>query len=91
MPSSSLVALIVAGALTILMAPVAGAAELNSQQQRMKDCNGQASGMSGTARQNFMSSCLSNKPAEAKKPNCNPAKSKPCGNSCISLDKTCHK
>ena len=24
-------------------------------------------------------------------PNCNPAKSKPCGNSCISLNKTCHK
>jgi hypothetical protein len=54
----------------------------------MKDCNAQASGMAGAARQDFMSSCLSNKPAEAK-PHC--VKGKPCGNSCIAMDKVCRK
>jgi hypothetical protein len=64
----------------------------NPQQQRMSECNTKAAGMTGDARKAFMASCLSNKPPEpAKHPNCNPAKSKPCGNSCISLDKTCHK
>lgn len=58
----------------------------NSQQDRMKDCNAQAEGMTGSARQTFMSSCLS-----GEHPRCTPGKSKPCGNSCISLDKTCHK
>ena len=58
----------------------------NSQQQRMKDCNAQAAGMTGSARQNFMSSCLA-----VTHPNCTPGKSKPCGNSCIALDKVCHK
>jgi len=85
----SFCALIVAGVTAVWVAAPGYAAD-NSQQQRMKDCNTQASGMTGTARQNFMSSCLSNKP-EAKHPNCNPAKSKPCGNSCIALDKVCHK
>jgi len=64
-------------------------AQLSSQQQRMKDCNSQASGMSGDARKQFMSSCLSGPPAEAKKPNC--INGKPCGNSCIAKDKVCHK
>jgi len=64
-------------------------AQLNSQQQRMKDCNSQASGMSGYARKQFMSSCLSGAAAETKKPNC--VKGKPCGNSCIAKDKVCHK
>jgi hypothetical protein len=68
-----------------------GLAADNAQQQRMVDCNAKAAGMTGDARKAFMSSCLSNKPSEAAKPHCNPAKSKPCGNSCISLDKTCHK
>lgn len=27
----------------------------------------------------------------AKAKHCNPSKSKPCGNSCIALSKTCHK
>ena len=62
----------------------------NPQQQRMAECNTKAAGMTGDARQKFMSSCLSSKPTEGH-PNCNPAKSKPCGKSCISLDKTCHK
>jgi hypothetical protein len=52
--------------------------------------NAQAKGMTGDARQQFMSSCLSNKPAaEAKKPNC--VNGKPCGNTCIAKDKVCHK
>jgi hypothetical protein len=58
----------------------------NAQQQRMKDCNAQAAGMTGPGRQTFMSSCL-----KGEHPNCTPGKSKPCGNSCISLDKVCHK
>jgi hypothetical protein len=37
----------------------------------MTDCNAQAKWMTGDARQDFMSSCLSNKPAaETKKPQC---------------------
>ncbi len=69
---------------------VPASAQLNPQQQRMTDCNAQAKGMTGDARQQFMSSCLSNKPAaEAKKPNC--VNGKPCGNTCIAKDKICHK
>jgi hypothetical protein len=34
-------------------------AQVNSQQQRMTDCNAQAKGMTGDARKSFMSSCLS--------------------------------
>jgi hypothetical protein len=46
--------------------------------------------MTGDARQQFMSSCLSNKPAaETKKSQC--VKGKPSGNSCIANDKVCHK
>jgi hypothetical protein len=56
-----------------------------SQRQRMKDCNAQAAGMTGDARQKFMSTCLSNKTAETKTPNC--VNGKPCGNSCIAKDK----
>ncbi len=41
-------------------------AQLNSQQQRMKDCNSQASGMSGDARKQFMSSCLSSPPPKPR-------------------------
>jgi hypothetical protein len=64
-------------------------AQLNPQQQRMKDCNTQASGMTGDARKTFMSSCLSGGSAETKGPHC--TKGKPCGNSCIAKDKVCHK
>jgi hypothetical protein len=64
-------------------------AQLTSQQQRMKDCNTQASGMSGDARKQFMSSCLSGAAAETKGPHC--TNGKPCGNSCIAKDKVCHK
>jgi hypothetical protein len=68
---------------------IPASAQLSSQQQRMKDCNSQASGMSGDARKQFMSSCLSGVAAETKKPNC--VKGKLCGNSCIAKDKVCHK
>jgi hypothetical protein len=70
--------------------PAMGLAADNAQQQRMKDCNQQAAGMSGDARKTFMSSCLSGTQA-AGAAKCTPGKSKPCGNSCIALDKTCHK
>ena len=70
--------------LIVLAAPAS--AQLNSQQQKMKDCNTQASGMSGDARKNFMSSCLIGGSAEAKKPHC--VNGKPCGNSCIAKEKS---
>ena len=52
-------------------------AQLTSQQQRMKDCNTQSSGMTGDARKQFMSSCLSGAGSETKGPDC--TKGKPCG------------
>ncbi len=56
----------------------------------MTDCNVQAKGMTGNACQQFMSACLSNKPAaDTKKPQC--VNGKPCGNSSIAKDKVCHK
>jgi hypothetical protein len=76
--------LIAAALLAALAAP---ATAQNSQQQRMKDCNTQASGMTGDARKQFMSRCLSG--GETKGPHC--TKGKPCGNSCIAMDKVCHK
>jgi hypothetical protein len=79
-----LIAVAMLAALTI-----PASAQLSSQQQRMKDCNSQAGGMSGDARKQFMSSCLSGVAAETKKPNC--VKGKLCGNSCIAKDKVCHK
>ena len=74
-----------------IIAPLAmpASAQINPQQQRMKDCNSQASGLTGDARKQFMSSCLSGSAAETKKPNC--VNGKPCGNSCIAEDKVCHK
>jgi hypothetical protein len=78
----------IAIALMVALAAPASA-QLTSQQQRMKDCNTQASGMSGDARKQFMSSCLSGAGAETKGPHC--TKGKPCGNSCIAMNKVCHK
>jgi hypothetical protein len=49
---------LIAIAVTIALTLPAGA-QLTPQQQRMKDCNAQASGISGEARKQFMSSCLS--------------------------------
>ena len=77
-------------AITMLAALAAPAnAQITPQQQRMKDCNTQASGMSGDARKQFMGTCLSSGAAETKGPHC--TKGKPCGNSCIAMDKVCHK
>ncbi|MGB7462061.1 MAG: PsiF family protein [Candidatus Acidiferrum sp.] len=78
----------IAAVLAVALASPASA-QLTSQQQRMKDCNTQASGMSGDARKQFMSSCLSGGAQETKGPHC--TKGKPCGNSCIAMDKVCHK
>ena len=77
--------LIAIAVVVTLVAPTS--AQLTSQQQRMKDCNTPASGMTGDARKQFMSSCLSG--AETKGPHY--TKGKPCGNSCIAMDKVCHK
>lgn len=79
---------LIAIAVTVALASPAGA-QLTSQQQRMKDCNARASGMSGDARKQFMSSCLSGATAEAKKPHC--TKGKLCGNSCIPKNEVCHQ
>jgi len=79
--------LIVVAMMAMLAVPAS--AQANSQQQRMKDCNTQASGMTGDARKQFMGSCLSGGAAETKGPHC--TKGKPYGNSCIAQDKVCHK
>jgi hypothetical protein len=79
--------LIAVAVIASLAAPAS--AQLTSQQQRMKDCNTQASGMNGDARKQFMSTCLSGAAAETKAPHCTTGK--PCGNSCIAKDKVCHK
>ena len=68
---------------------IPASAQLTTQQQKMKDCNTQASGMTADARKKFMSTCLSGGAAETKGPHC--TKGKPCGNSCIAMDKVCHK
>ena len=79
--------LIVVAVLAALATPTS--AQLTAQQQRMKDCNTKASGMTGDARKQFMSTCLSGGSAETKAPHC--TKGKPCGNSCIAIDEVCHK
>jgi hypothetical protein len=79
--------LIALAMMAVLAAPAS--AQLTSQQQRMKDCNTQASSMTGDARKQFMSTCLSGPAAETKGRHC--TKGKPCGNSCIAMDKVCHK
>jgi hypothetical protein len=74
-----------------MFAVLAGSAsaQVNPQQQRMTDCNAQAKGMTGDARKNFMSACLSGGSAESKKPHC--VNGKPCGDTCIAKDKVCHQ
>ena len=78
---------LVAVAVLIALAAPAGA-QVNPQQQRMTDCNAQAKGMTGDARKNFMSSCLSGGSAGTQGPHC--VNGKPCGNTCIAKDKVCH-
>jgi opacity protein-like surface antigen len=79
--------LIAIAMLAALAAPAS--AQITPQQQLMKDCNTQATGMTGDARKQFMSSCLSGGTGKVKKPHC--VNGKPCGNSCIAKDKVCHK
>jgi hypothetical protein len=38
---------------------MSASAQVNPQQQRMTECSAQAKGMTGEARKNFMSTCLS--------------------------------
>ena len=76
-------ALMMAVGLVMVFGSSAFAAD--SLQQR---CDKEAAGMAGSARTTFISNCLA---GTASHPKCNPGKSKPCGDSCISLDKTCHK
>ena len=78
--------IVAATALLALAAPAS--AQLSSQQQRMKDCNAQASGMTESARKQFMSSCLSGGTAAIRLHCIN---GKPRGNSCIAKDKVCHQ
>ena len=79
--------LLIAIAFVTLTAPAG--AETTSQQQRMKDCNAQATEMTGSARKEFMSRCLSGKSAATKQPHC--TNGKPCGDTCIAEDKVCHQ
>jgi hypothetical protein len=81
--------LLVAVAAVLVVFAMPAGAQLSPQQQRMKDCNTHASGMTGDARKQFMSSCLSGGAAETKGPHC--TKGKPCGNSCIAVNEVCHK
>jgi psiF repeat len=76
-------------AIALLAALATPASAQLTSQQRMKDCNTQASGMSGDARRKFICTCLSGGSAETKRPHC--TKGKPCGDSCIAKDKVCHK
>ena len=82
---------VVAVILSVAIAPPANA--LTAQQQRMKDCNSQASGMKGDARKQFMSTCLSGGSAQGsaqtKAPKCTTGK--PCGNTCIAANEVCHQ
>ena len=79
--------LIAIALLAVLAAPAS--AQLSSQQQRMKDCNTQASGMTGDARKQVYEFLPQWVYCRGQKPNC--VKGKPCGNSCIAKDEVCHK
>jgi hypothetical protein len=79
-----LVALAVA---TLLAAPAS--AKLTAPQKKMKSCNSHASGMTGSARKHFMSTCLSGKSQATKGLHCTTGK--PCGNTCIDAKEVCHQ
>ena len=78
---------LIAVVMTVPLA-MSASAQVNPQQQRMTECNAQAKGMTGDARKNFMSTCLSGGSAGAQGPHC--TKGKPCGNTCIAMGKECH-
>jgi hypothetical protein len=63
--ASALLSAVVLTALTAAAPAFAADSAMNSQQQKMKTCNTQASSksLSGDKRKDFMSSCLSAKPA----------------------------
>ena len=67
-----LIALAVLGAFAVGASP-AFAAEY-SQQTRMKDCNVKAKGKKGDERRQFMSACLSGKPAATDAAKAGPVK-----------------
>jgi len=64
---------------TLLLASATAHAQ-NSQQDRMKTCNTQATSqsLSGDARKSFMKTCLSNQPAADSKLNSQQQKMKQC-------------
>ena len=78
---------VVAVILSVAIAAPANA--LTAQQQRMKDCNSQASDMKGDTRKQFMSTCLSGGSTQTKAPKC--TNGKPCGNTCIAPNEVCHQ
>jgi hypothetical protein len=78
---------VVAVILSVSIAASANA--LTAQQQLMKDCNSQASGMKGDARKQFISTCLNGGSAQTKAPKC--TNGKPCGNTCIAPNEVCHQ
>jgi hypothetical protein len=80
--------LLVALAVAALLATPASA-KLTAQQKKMKACNSQAHGMTGSARKQFMSTCLSGKSPATKGPHC--ITGKPCGNTCIDAKEVCHQ
>jgi hypothetical protein len=63
--------LFAAAALSLALAPVAGAKELSAQQQRMKNCNAEAKekSLKGDERKAFMKTCLSGKTGDTKDTN----------------------
>jgi hypothetical protein len=79
-----LISLVVAA---LIAAPAS--AKLTAQQKRMKVCKNKASGMTGSARKQFMSTCLSGGSAATKRPHCTTGK--PCGNTCIDANEVCHQ
>lgn len=82
--------ILIAAALAASLAPpLVPAHAANAQQERMASCNKDAAGKKGDDRKAFMSSCLRGETAAPSGPTCD--KGKPCGNSCIAMDKVCRK
>lgn len=71
-------------AILVVAVPSAGHAR-TAQQQRMSDCNAQASNIAGSERQEFMKSCLH----APKKLSCSHGKL--CGNACIAANEICRR
>ncbi|MGO9444056.1 MAG: PsiF family protein [Thiobacillaceae bacterium] len=54
---------VIAFAVAMVVSAATPALADNAQQSRMKECNAKAKGKAGTARKDFMKSCLSGAPA----------------------------